>query len=487
MSSPDPIEPSLPPALDAPPPLPEDAPSDAATATDAAKPAAAELPPEATLPPVAAEPEPLPAEQSEPLEGPPAQELPAAGARIELKDRIPNASVGKHYDVRLPDIWGDGARHVIIGAVTVPPETGLTFDAADARLHGAPAVAGEYDLKVMLRPAAHPDRPEVERKFRLTINPDPRSLWKNLPSDPALPFAKPDDASAALDAEELRWLGASRRGRSHAHEAKPRDDDFSFTRLSNGWHVAIASDGAGGSKYSRRGSQLACETTMCSLSARLGDGLDSSVQAWFSSAAEDSLGRLKSDLYTLLGGAAFETHKVLAAEAEKHSAAARDFHATYIVVIAKQFDEEWFAASFTIGDGGAGLLDETGGLHILSTPDGGDFAGQTVFVTMPSVFKDPAALMRRVHCHRVASLKMIVLMTDGVTDPKFETDTNFETPSYWHALSSEVLAAIDGATDSPAAAAALLTWLDFWSPGNHDDRTIVLGLPLVKPQRYLIT
>jgi serine/threonine protein phosphatase PrpC len=334
----------------------------------------------------------------------------------------------------------------------------------------------------MLRPAAHPDRPEVERKFHLTINPDPRSLWKNLPSDPALPFAKPDDAVASLDTEELRWLGASRRGRSHAHDAKPRDDDFAFTRLSNGWHVAITSDGAGGSKFSRRGSQVACEVTLAWLSARLGAELDSSVMAWFSAAIDDSGSPLKSEIYTLLGGAAFETHKVLASEAEKLGAAARDFHATYIVVIAKQFNDEWFVASFTIGDGGAGLLDENGNLKLLSTPDGGDFAGQTVFVTMPSVFKDPVALMRRVHFHRVASLKMIVLMTDGVTDPKFETDTNFETAAYWHSLSAEVLAAIDSAADSLAAADTLQTWLDFWSPGNHDDRTIVLGLPLLKTQ-----
>jgi serine/threonine protein phosphatase PrpC len=319
----------------------------------------------------------------------------------------------------------------------------------------------------------------VEKKFNLTINPDPRSLWKNLPSDPALPFAKPDNAFASLDADDLRWLGASRRGRSHAHEAKPRDDDFSFHRLTNGWHVAIASDGAGSAKFSRRGSQLACEITLKWLAERLGDGLDSSVQAWFSGLSEDAHGRLKSDLYTLLGGAAFETHKRIAAEANQHGANTRDFNATYIAVIAKQFDAEWLVASFTIGDGGAGLLDTNGGLSLLSTPDSGEFAGQTVFVTMPSVFKDPAELMRRVHCHRVASLRMIVLMTDGVTDPKFETDANFENVSYWHILSDEMMASIDGADDSPAAADALLAWLDFWSPGNHDDRTVVLGLPCV--------
>jgi serine/threonine protein phosphatase PrpC len=199
--------------------------------------------------------------------------------------------------------------------------------------------------------------------------------------------------------------------------------------------------------------------------------------AWLGLAAEDSWSRLRNDLYTLLAGGAFEVHKTLAAEAAKHGAEIRDFNATYLVVIAKQFDGEWVVAAFAIGDGGAGLLEETGRLQLLSAPDGGEFAGQTVFVTMSSVFKDSAALMRRIHCHRVASLKMIALMTDGVTDPKFETDTNFETASYWHSLAGEVTTAMEGAEECTTAAERLMTWLDFWSPGNHDDRTIVLALP----------
>lgn len=456
--------------------------------------------PDSAVPVVADTPH-LPASDPRP-DAPPAMDVPveapsiipsplpepaAAPAIVQLKDRFPNASAGKPYSVRLPDVWGDDAQHVLIGAVTVPPETGLTYDAIAARLHGMPATPGEYDLLVALRLAGNHQRPEVERKFRLTINPDPRSLWKVLPSDPGLIFAKPDDTSSALDTPELRWLGASRRGRSHAHEAKPRDDDYRFHRLDNGWHIVIASDGAGSARYSRRGSQLACEVTLKFLSERLGDGLDASVSAWLSLSAEDSWVRLKNDLYATLPGAALQTQKALAAEAAQHGAVTKDFNATYIVVIAKQFDEDWLVASFAIGDGGAGLIDGTGRLRLLSTPDGGEFAGQTVFVTMPGVFQDAAAIMRRIHCCRVTSLKMIALMTDGVTDPKFETDANYENPDKWQPLHGEILAAVADTADSPTAAANLLKWLDFWSPGNHDDRTIVVGLPRTQHARYQVT
>ena len=257
--------------------------------------------------------------------------------------------------------------------------------------------------------------------------------------------------------------------------------------MDNGWHLAIASDGAGSAKYSRRGSQLACEVTQKFLSEWLGDGLDASVSAWLSLSAEDSWVRLRNDLYGTLPVAALQTQKALAAEAAQHGAANKDFNATYIVVIAKQFEEDWFVASFAIGDGGAGLIDGPGRLRLLSTPDGGEFAGQTLFVTMPAVFQDAAAIMRRIHCCRVTSLRMIALMTDGVTDPKFETDANFENPDLWHPLHAEILAAIADTTDSASAAANLLTWLDFWSPGNHDDRTIVVGLPVEQTKRYAVT
>ncbi|RYD35390.1 MAG: hypothetical protein EOP86_08610, partial [Verrucomicrobiaceae bacterium] len=186
---------------------------------------------------------------------------------------------------------------------------------------------------------------------------------------------------------------------------------------------------------------------------------------------------LQNSLYSVLAGAAFAVHQALWKEAAKHGFDIRDFNATYLLVIARRFEGEWFAASFSIGDGGAGLIDGDGRLTLLSCPDAGPFAGQTLFITMRSVFTDAGALARRIHIRRAASVRMIALMTDGVTDPRFETDANFKNQDLWHQLHGEVLTAVEGAPDGTAAAAGLLEWLDFWSPGNHDDRTIVAGLP----------
>jgi serine/threonine protein phosphatase PrpC len=65
----------------------------------------------------------------------------------------------------------------------------------------------------------------------------------------------------------------------------------------------------------------------------------------------------------------------------------------------------------------------------------------------------------------------LVLMTDGITDPKFETDNNLANLQKWDELWVElepVLANKNTVSDE------LLEWLEFWSPGNHDDRTIAL-------------
>ena len=77
----------------------------------------------------------------------------------------------------------------------------------------------------------------LEQEFKLTVNPDPHKLWKDLPVDwekiGEPQYRHADEASDFL-AVETSFDGtpakhivvASKRGRSHAHEGKPRDDAY---------------------------------------------------------------------------------------------------------------------------------------------------------------------------------------------------------------------------------------------------------------------
>ena len=77
---------------------------------------------------------------------------------------------------------------------------------------------------------------------------------------------------------------------------------------------------------------------------------------------------------------------------------------------------------------------------------------------------------------------VLLLMTDGVSDPKFETDAQLSNPQRWADLWAELQTPLRDTQPEKA----LEAWLDFWSAGNHDDRTLALFVPSVffrQPER----
>ena len=68
-------------------------------------------------------------------------------------------------------------------------------------------------------------------------------------------------------------------------------------------------------------------------------------------------------------------------------------------------------------------------------------------------------------------------MMDGITDPKFPTDTTFASADTWSRFwETDLSQSVHLLRENPAIQRELLDWLDFWSPGNHDDRTIAIML-----------
>jgi serine/threonine protein phosphatase PrpC len=275
-------------------------------------------------------------------------------------------------------------------------------------------------------------------------------------------------------------IAASQRGRSHAHEGKPRDDDFAlFFDEGTKWYIMAVADGAGSAKFSRQGSQIACLTAMnvCKeLLATAGASLEEQIIVY----SKESVARqtVYEHLHNIAGKAAFEAYKKISKEAAEKQRVPREYATTLLLSICKKFDFGWFIGAFWVGDGGIGIYrNKPQDLKILGEPDGGEFAGQTRFLTMPEIFSDKRVRTRFVI---VDDFTALMLMTDGVTDPKFETDANLNKIEKWHALwddlngNNEDKVRVDFSDDNEQAADQLLKWLDFWSKGNHDDRTIAI-------------
>jgi hypothetical protein len=359
----------------------------------------------------------------------------------------------------------------------------VEVDRAKGEFLFTPMQSGEQQLELFFRHPDLPDQPAQPKSVAVTVNPDPDSLWQNKDPDPNLPYQKEHTASKELVTPAARILAASQRGRSHAHEGTFRDDDF-LVRYdkTTGWHLLAAADGAGSAKFSRQGSLIACDKAIHHMEDWLTKEtvpLDSAVEKFLETADRDKR-HLQSPAYGWLGGAAIEALKAIKAEAEQRDppASLRDFHTTLLLAAAKPTPEGWLLLTFSIGDGGIAAIYGQGEPISLCTPDSGDFSGQTVFLTVPGVLRSGEDVLKRIHVQILPDFSALFLMTDGITDPKFPTEASLKDKPTWEQFLQEINENVRIAKPGDGAETRLLSWLSFRSPGNHDDRTLVILLPI---------
>lgn len=352
-------------------------------------------------------------------------------------------------------------------------------------ISGIPTEAGDYDVVIKYKYKGWFNGCSIlDRLIRFSINPDPRSLWKDIPTDENIKFFKPDYASnyvtvlenAAGPQKDI--VAASKRGRSHAHEGKPRDDEFQmYHNDANGWYVIAVADGAGSAKYSRKGSEIACKTALdlCKQSLSNPEDLETAIAELHNAAEGTSNSHVSKLIYNIVGGAAYKAHRAINEAAKANEDKPRDYSTTLLLAICKKFDFGWFVASFWVGDGAMCIYDKDRQyIRLLGTPDGGEYAGQTRFLTMPEIFATPEAIMGRLKYSIEQDFTALLLMSDGVSDPFFETDANLNRIQKWNELWENIVSSVDLSDDNSESQYQLLQWLDFWSPGNHDDRTIAI-------------
>jgi hypothetical protein len=400
-----------------------------------------------------------------------------------IRVALRNATVGKPYQVEPGSIVaaiarqrGDNPEHARISHLQLPDGCGLVFDKATGAVTGTPTSAFDGSLNLDYVPF----RSERSISFNISflINPDPSSLWKDLPPPADAPYQKPLTDQFEKQYGSFRVVAASCRGRSHANKGEFRDDDFGVGYApDSGWLVVVVADGAGSATYSRRGSQIACAVAKERLTRALNNPQHNRAEALYAEDRDWQHPEVSDALRQLLYESALDAHHKLLAEVSQPSETLptppviRNFDTTLILLVMKRVGAGCVAATFAIGDGGAGLFTRPGTGFPITKPEGGDYAGQTWFMTMRETLKnDEASLAHRFQFFWQREFCAAFSMTDGITDPKFPSDAAFADPTQWAAFYSELQPAL-------ASSQALLNWMNFFSPGNHDDRTLVAVLP----------
>ena len=351
-------------------------------------------------------------------------------------------------------------------------------------IKGKPTVPGDFDVVIKFKYKGWFDGCKIlERLIKFSVNPDPRSLWKKIETPKRIKFYKEDFCTDYITVHanekgvQKDVVVASQRGRSHAHEGKPRDDDFRmFYNEQNGWYIMAVADGAGSAKYSREGSKIACETSVeyCKNELNTPEELENAIIELKELEEGQSNRTISTLIYKIVGGAAYKAHREIVESAKTNEDQVRDYSTTLLLAICKKFDFGWFVASFWVGDGAMCIYNkDTQYIKVLGTPDGGEFAGQTRFLTMSEIFK-PETIMSRLKYSIEEDFTALMLMTDGVSDPFFETDANLNKVEKWNELWDNITSEVELTDDNLESQYQLLKWLDFWSPGNHDDRTIAI-------------
>lgn len=369
---------------------------------------------------------------------------------------LPNARKGETYFAQLPP----NAKKLHF-----QPECGLVWEEDTQCITGIPNYSGDIQITYYL------DNGNLDPiHHSLYINPNPKDLWANIPTDRNIPFYKEDNYHEEPTITPHGMLLAARvRGRSHAHTGKPCDDDFAIRYHSaTGLHFIAVSDGAGSAEYSRLGSQVAVDNAADAVWQKLGMGDPN-----FSLNHNQDIKQRKEVLVNLVNHAAYQAMVALYQTAKDNGIELKKLSCTLLFILSLPIEDgTWINAIYSVGDGALAIwLPENQTLVFVAESDSGSYSGETRFLTADETTL--AALQKRTRCGTCASPPVLFAMTDGVSDPKFETDAQLKNPQKWQDLWAE----LQDVLQDKHPEQALERWLNFWSAGNHDDRTLAMFVP----------
>jgi hypothetical protein len=398
--------------------------------------------------------------------------------------RVLNATVGKPYETKF-DFEKFGWKNITAYEFVGLEETGLKYDEKTKQLTGTPTQSGDRKIifKFKIEGQAE-DAPFNEKPLTLIINPDPKSLWKKLESDKNDPYWKADDVTVFKPLNDRHILISSKRGRSHANVGSFREDDFAFKDLGNGWSIVVVSDGAGSAKVSRQGSVIACRGIVdYFLEPTSKENLiqfDDLLLQHTTNKTADTENKIRLFVYNNLGKAVFQVHKKLEEFAKNNGVTLKDLSSTLVFTLYKKYETGFAMLSFGVGDCPMAVLNEdVSQVTLLNWIDVGEFGGGTRFITMPEIFQSDK-FASRFGFKLVDDFSYLILMSDGIYDPKFVVESNLPDIKKWKAFLADINGKnedgvkVDLNVNNKNIEEQFSAWMDFWSVGNHDDRTLAI-------------
>lgn len=384
--------------------------------------------------------------------------------------QIPNARVGLQYQEQIK-IQNSPQQVVQLKpeSVSLPDEIGIRYDSEQQAFIGTPTLSGEFPIKFDY----FENDAWREGHCTFIITADPKSLWQV--KEPAYdqPYWKDHSAHQYIETANYHIAAASRRGRSHEHAGSFRDDDFSICNIDqSNWSVLAVADGAGSALYSREGSRIAVQTVSTILEEHIRQNIDQFdvwLDNWQEHTTESTEKSAQQQIYTsfyeVFYRATMEAIENIERVAKHHSVPAKTFATTLLVAVVKHYKNKVFVCTFWIGDGAIAVYSHKK-MRLMGTPDGGEFAGQTRFLDKSIT----AQFDKRVNIGFFDDMQAVILMTDGISDPKFETDSGLLNQHKWDGLWSELYPVLE--QEKPDQ--CLLEWMHFFSAGHHDDRTLAV-------------
>ena len=349
------------------------------------------------------------------------------------------------------------------------------------RIGGTPKEPGAYDFHFNYRKYNESGMEElstqtltliVEKEYDIEVDHDPvhHKYWKES-VDTRIVDVNQDDKKRL----KKNMAAASRRGQQQITNVKIREDDFCIrydekTR----WYALAVADGAGKSIYSCKGSQIASNSAVgrCldRLSKQSGKLRKLTVRyTWRKS--NHLLKEIMKMLHEIIASSVNDAYKDIEDEAYAQECLPEDYATTLLMCICKKFEFGWLIGTFGAGDGVICVYHKDNWYANLM--GGNEPAAGKSFLTTPGIIQS-SEMERRIRFTIVDDFSALFLMTNGVSDPKFECETQLHCFELWNKFWDDINAQVNLSGKINDVGEELLKWLDFWTPGKNDDRTIAM-------------